>query len=58
MDVNYQVKHRLQASTLARKFYISHWLPCGADGGAYGHVIIKISRMDMLPNFLRYGAPL
>ena len=37
-----QVKHRLQASILARKFDISHWLPCGADG----QVITKISRMD------------
>ena len=26
MDVYYQVKHRLQAPTLARKFDISHWL--------------------------------
>ena len=30
MDVYYQVKPRLQAPTLARKFDISHWLPCGA----------------------------
>ena len=28
------------------------------DGRAYGHVITKISRMDGLQNFLRYGAPL
>ena len=28
------------------------------DGRAYGHVITKISRMDGLPDFLRYGAPL
>ena len=50
MHTYYQVKHRLQASI----FDISHWLPCGADG----HVITKISRMDRLPNFLRYGVPL
>ena len=31
MDVYYQVKHRLQASTLAKKFDISLWFPCGAD---------------------------
>ena len=55
MDVCYQVKHRLQASTLARKIDISHCFPCGADGRAYGNVITKISRMDRLPNFLRYG---
>ena len=53
MHAYYQVKHRLQASVLARKFDISHWLPSGADG----HVISKISRMDRLPNFqVRYGA--
>ena len=28
------------------------------DGQVYGHVITKISRIDGLPNFLRYGAPL
>ena len=27
-----------------------------ADDRAYGHVITKISRIDGLPNFLRYGA--
>ena len=58
MDVYHQVKHRLQAPTLARKFDISHWIPCGADGRAYAHVITKISRMDRLPDFLRYRAPL
>ena len=32
---------------------------CGRmDGRSYGHLITKISRMDGLPNFLRYGAPL
>ena len=34
MDVYHQVKHRLRAPTLAWKFDISHWLPCGADGWA------------------------
>ena len=28
------VKRRLLAPTLARKFDISHWFPCGADGRA------------------------
>ena len=46
MDVYFQVKHRLQDPTLARKYDISHWFPYGADGRAYGHVITKISRMD------------
>ena len=32
----------------ARKFAISHWLPCGADKRAYSHVITKISRMDRI----------
>ena len=32
MVVYYQVKHRLQAPTLARKFDISHWFPRGEDG--------------------------
>ena len=41
MDVYYQVKHRLQAPTLARKFDISHWFACAADGRVDGHVIIK-----------------
>ena len=46
MDICSQVKHRLQAPILARKFDISDWFPCGADRRAYGHVITKISRMD------------
>ena len=60
MDVYYQVKHRLQARTLARKFDISHWLSCGADARAYGHMITKITRMDRLPIFLCFlsGHPL
>ena len=33
IDVYYQAKHRLQSPTLARKFDISHWFPCGEEGG-------------------------
>ena len=46
--------------TLGRKFDITHWFSCGADGLAYGHVITKISRVDRLPNLalLARGAPL
>ena len=58
MYVYYQVKHRLQVPTLGRKFDITHWFSCGADGLAYRHLIIKISRVDRLPNFLRYVASL
>ena len=58
MDVYYQAEHRLQAPTLARKFDIAHWFPCDADGRRDSHVITNISRMDRLPNFLSYGAPL
>ena len=43
-----QVKHRLKAPTLIRKFDISLWYPCGAHGRAYGHVITKISRIRHL----------
>ena len=46
MDIYFQVKHRLQAPILARKFDLSDWFPCDADRRAYGHVITKISRMD------------
>ena len=42
MDVYYQLKHRLQVTTLTRMFDISHWFLCGADERAYGHVITKI----------------
>ena len=42
--------------TLGRKFDITHWFSCGADGLAYGPVITKISRVDRLPNFLRHVA--
>ena len=52
------MKHRLQVPTLDRRFDITHWFSCGADGLAYGHVITKISRVDRLPNFLRYVASL
>ena len=58
MYVYYQVKHRLQVPTLDRRFDITHWFSCGTDGLAYGHVITKISRVDRLPNFLRYVASL
>ena len=47
-----RVKHRLQTPTLAGKFHFSHWFPGGADGRTYGHVIIKVSRMDRLQNLL------
>ena len=61
MDVHYQVKHGLQSSTLATveslTFYIGLRI-VRTDGRTDGHVITKISRMDRLPNFLRYGAPL
>ena len=55
MYVYYQVKHRLQVPTLDRRFDITHWFSCGADGLAYGH---KISRVDRLSTFLRYVASL
>ena len=58
MYVYYQVKHRLQALTLGRKFDTTHWYSCGADGLAHGEVITKISRVDRLPNVLRYVASL
>ena len=52
MEVYYQVKHKLRAPTLHRKFEFSHWFLCGADGkSTYGHVINKISLMDKLPKF-------
>ena len=43
MNVYYQVKHRLKATTLARKFGISHWFPCGADGRADGRTVTWLS---------------
>ena len=46
MDVYYQVKDRLQAPTLARKFDVSHWFPYLVGGRAYGHMITKIFRME------------
>ena len=58
MYVYYQVKHRLEVPTLGRKFDITHWFSCGADGLAYGPVITKISRVDRLQNFLRHVASL
>ena len=56
MYVCYQVKHRFQVPTQGRKFDITHWFSCGADGLAYGHVVTKISRVDRLQNFLRHVA--
>ena len=60
MDVYCQVKNRLQAPTPARKLDITHfgfpvvqtdeWM----NVRLVGHVINKISRIDRLPNFLRY----
>ena len=58
MDVYDQVKHRLRAPTLARKFDISQWFLCGADGRTDSLVITKNWGMDGLSNFLRYGATL
>ena len=46
MDVYYQVKHRLQASTLARKFDIGHWFACGGDGRVEERMVTP------LPKFL------
>ena len=57
MNVYYQVKHRLQTPTLARKFDISHWFPVVQTAGQLV-MIANICWMDRLPNFLRYGAPL
>ena len=45
------------APKLDKKCESKHWLPCGADGRSYGHVITKFSRMGKLPHFLSYGAP-
>ena len=53
--VIYQVKHRLKAPTLIRKFDISLWYPCGAYGLAYGQVITKISRIRHL--HISHNAP-
>ena len=45
-DVYYQVKHRLQPPPLARKFDISQWFACGADGRVDGRTVTR------LPKFL------
>ena len=58
MDVYDQVKHRLRAPTLDRKFDISQWFLCGADGRTDSLVITKHWRIDGLSNFLKYGATL
>ena len=61
MDDYYQVKNRLQAPTLARKLDISHvgLFVVRTDGwmGVWlvDHASNKISWIDRLPNFLRYG---
>ena len=44
MDLCHQVKHMLQTTHRVKKV-ISFWVPCGADGRAYGHVAAKMSRM-------------
>ena len=44
MDLCHQVKQRLQTTHRVKKV-ISLWVPCGADGRAYGHVAAKMSRM-------------
>ena len=52
---------RLQAPTPDKKCDISHWFPCAADGRTGGRKVTwlpKISRLDRLPHFLSYGAPL
>ena len=55
------LKNRLRAPTLTRKLDISHFnLPVVRTDGWMGvwlinHAINKISRIDRLPNFLRYG---
>ena len=46
---------------LIELFYIGMpvvWTDGRSVGRAYGHVITKISWMDRLPHFLRYGATL
>ena len=61
MDVYYQVKNKLRAPTLARKLDISQFgLSVVRTDGWMGvrlvdHLINKISRIDTLPNFRRYG---
>ena len=61
MDVYYHVKNRLRAPILARKLDISHFgLPVVRTDGwmgvrLVGRVIDNISRIDRLPDFLRYG---
>ena len=38
--------------------WLSLWYERTVARSVYGHVITKFSRMDRLPNFLSYGAPL
>ena len=63
-DTGQQIDHNIDvqllfywAPKLAKKCESKHWFPCGADGGSYGQVITKFSRMGRLPHFLSYGAP-
>ena len=58
-DVYHQVKHRLQAPTLqcsleSLAFHIGFPV-VQTDPKTNGHVIIKISRIDRLPNFIGMG---
>ena len=52
---------RVACGVIPVNWVIIYWYVCGADGPtrrAYGQVITRISRLDRLPNFLRYGVPL
>ena len=40
------IKHNMDASTLAKKCDISHWLSYGADGRMQGRITTQISRMN------------
>ena len=40
------IKHNMDASTLAKKCDISHWLSYGADRRMQGHITTQISRMN------------
>ena len=58
MYVYYQVKHRLQIPTLGRKFDITQWFSCGAEGLAYGRMITKNFSGGQITKFLKYVASL
>ena len=51
MDVYHQVKRRLQAPILTRKFNVSHWFHPVVGSSGYQNFF-------GCPNFLRYGASL